>query len=89
MTRTQLPGDLGGAIFSMDEGAIEGPVKTEFGFHVVRLDQILEPGRLPLDQVRGELTVELQDQKAEEPVPRSGAKLSMRCLMPRTFRHCG
>jgi peptidyl-prolyl cis-trans isomerase D len=65
MTRTALPGDFGGTIFSMDEGAIEGPVKTEFGFHLIRLDQIVEPGALPLDQVRGELTVELQDQKAE------------------------
>jgi peptidyl-prolyl cis-trans isomerase D len=65
LTRTQLPGDLGAAIFSMAEGAIEGPVKSDFGFHVVRLDKILESGPLPLDQVRAELTAELQDQKAE------------------------
>jgi peptidyl-prolyl cis-trans isomerase D len=65
LTRTQLPGDLGAAIFSMSEGAIEGPVKSDFGFHVVRLDKILESGPLPLDQVRAELTAELQDQKAE------------------------
>ena len=65
LTRSQLPGELGGAIFSMDQGTIEGPVKTDFGFHVVRLDRILERGPLPLDQVRGELTTELQDQQAE------------------------
>jgi peptidyl-prolyl cis-trans isomerase D len=49
----------------MSEGAVEGPVKSDFGFHVVRLDKILESGPLPLDQVRAELTAELQDQKAE------------------------
>ena len=65
LTRTQLPGELGGAIFAMDEGEIVGPIKTEFGFHVVRLDRILERGPLPLDQVRGELTTELQDQRAD------------------------
>jgi peptidyl-prolyl cis-trans isomerase D len=65
LTRTQLPGDLGGAIFAMAEGAVEGPIKSDFGFHVVRLDKILESGPLPLDQVRAELTAELQDQKAE------------------------
>ena len=65
LTRSQLPGDLGAAIFSMPEGAIEGPVKSDFGFHVVRLDRILERGPLPLDQVRSELTIELQEQKAE------------------------
>lgn len=65
LTRTQLPGELGSAIFSMDEGAIEGPVKTDFGFHIIRLDRIFERGPLPLEQVRGELTTELQDQQAE------------------------
>jgi len=65
LTRSQLPGELGGAIFSMNEGAVEGPVKTDFGYHIVRLDRILERGPLPLDQVRGELTTELQDRQAE------------------------
>ncbi len=76
MTRTALPGDFGGTIFSMDEGAIEGPVKTEFGFHIIRLDQIIEPGALPLDQVRAELTIELQDQKAERQFRDLESKLS-------------
>lgn len=65
LTRTQLPGELGSAIFSMDEGEIEGPVKTDFGFHLIRLERIVERGPLPLDQVRGELTTELQDAEAE------------------------
>ena len=65
LTRTQLPGDLGGSIFALEEGAVDGPVKSEFGFHVVRVDRILEQGPLPLEQVRAELTNELQDEKAE------------------------
>lgn len=65
LTRTQLPGELGGSIFSMEEGAIEGPVKTDFGFHIIRLERILERGPLPLEQVRGELVTELQEQQAE------------------------
>ena len=65
LTRTQLPGELGGSIFSMEEGAIEGPVKTDFGFHIIRLDRILERGPLPLEQVRGELITELQAQQAD------------------------
>jgi len=65
LTRTQLPGELGGSIFSMEEGAIEGPVKTDFGFHIIRLDRILERGPSPLEQVRGELVTELQEQQSE------------------------
>ena len=64
-TRTQLPGELGGAIFAMNEGDVDGPVRSEFGFHIVRLDEILERGPLPLDQVRGDLLTELRDREAE------------------------
>ncbi len=66
LTRTQLSDELGGAIFSMTVGAIEGPVRTDFGFHVVKLDEILEQGPLPLDQVRGELLTELRAGEAED-----------------------
>jgi peptidyl-prolyl cis-trans isomerase D len=76
LTRTQLPGELGGSIFSMTEGEIAGPIETDFGFHVVRLDRILERGPLPLDQVRGELTVELQEQQAESLFREAERKLS-------------
>jgi len=65
LTRTQLPGELGSAIFSMEEGEVTGPVRTDFGYHVIRLDRIFERGPLPFDQVRGELTVELQQEQAE------------------------
>jgi peptidyl-prolyl cis-trans isomerase D len=66
LTRSQLPGELGGAIFAMDEGDIEGPIESDFGFHVVQLDSILEQGPLPLDQVRGELLSELREREAED-----------------------
>ncbi len=65
LTRTQLPDALGGAIFGMQEGEVSGPVKGDFGFHVVRLDNIMESGPLPYDQVRASLLSELQEQQAE------------------------
>lgn len=66
LTRSQLPGELGGAIFAMNAGDVEGPIESDFGFHVVQLDSILEQGPLPLDQVRGELLIELREREAED-----------------------
>jgi len=66
LTRSQLPDELGNAIFSMHEGDLNGPIESEFGFHIVRLDKILEPGPLPLDQVRGDLLSELRDRESED-----------------------
>jgi peptidyl-prolyl cis-trans isomerase D len=65
MTRSQMVDGLDSAVFSMLEGDVQGPIRTDFGFHIVRLDSIIEPGPLPFEQVRGELTTELQDQQAE------------------------
>ncbi len=64
--QSQMPGALGDAIFSTDPGQIVGPVRTEFGFHVVKVDAIVEGGPLPLDQVRGELLQELREQSVEQ-----------------------
>jgi peptidyl-prolyl cis-trans isomerase D len=65
LTESQLPDALGAAIFSMEEGDLDGPVRSDFGFHIIRLDDILERGPLPLDQVRGELISELQSREAD------------------------
>lgn len=64
LTRTQMPDELGDEIFSMSTGDIVGPLKSDFGFHIVRLDEILERGPMPLEQIRASLLTELQDQEA-------------------------
>jgi peptidyl-prolyl cis-trans isomerase D len=64
-TRTQFSDALGDAIFSMQEGEVQGPIKGDFGYHVVRLDTILESGPLPYEQVRAALLSELQEEEAE------------------------
>jgi peptidyl-prolyl cis-trans isomerase D len=65
LTESQLPEALGAAVFAMEEDVVEGPVRSDFGFHIIRLDEILARGPLPLDQVRGELLAELRDREAE------------------------
>lgn len=65
-TRTQLSSELGTAIFDMRVGEIRGLVKSAFGFHIIRLDDILEQGPLPLEQVRADLLAELQDREADD-----------------------
>ena len=65
LPREQLPDVLGDAIFGMQEGAVEGPVKGDFGFHVVRLDEIVDSGPLPYEQVSASLLIELQEEQAD------------------------
>ena len=62
---SQMPGALGDAIFGMQKGEIQGPVRSDFGFHVVRLDEIVIGGALPFEQVRDELEGELKTRTAD------------------------
>lgn len=66
MLQSQMPGALGDAIFSMDQGEIYGPVRTDFGFHVVKLDEIVPGGPLPMAEVRDELLGELRAGRVDE-----------------------
>ncbi|MDA0993950.1 MAG: peptidyl-prolyl cis-trans isomerase [Proteobacteria bacterium] len=74
--QSQMPGALGDTIFSMEQGQVRGPVKTDFGFHIVRLDEIVTGGPLPLDQVRSELLQELRAQGVEGQVQQLERQLS-------------
>jgi peptidyl-prolyl cis-trans isomerase D len=64
LLKSQLPGGLSETIFSIEEGEVEGPLKTDFGFHVVKLMSIEMGGSLPMDSIRSELETEIKLQKS-------------------------
>jgi peptidyl-prolyl cis-trans isomerase C len=53
------------------------PVKTQFGYHIIRLDDTRKPELPPLDAVRGEIVKQLQQQRVREAITaiRAGAKI--------------
>jgi peptidyl-prolyl cis-trans isomerase D len=54
------------AVFSMEVGEIAGPVRTLFGFHVIRLESV-EPGGLqPLEDVREQIRAQLRFPKLRQ-----------------------
>ena len=54
------------AAFSMKVGELRGPVKTEFGYHIIRVDSV-EPGRgKSFDEVRAELEGDLKRELASQ-----------------------
>lgn len=65
-----LQGDMVGpvdeAIFSLDAGEVSDPVRSEFGYHVIRVDEVETPEPLPFEEARDELLTELKTRKAEQ-----------------------
>jgi peptidyl-prolyl cis-trans isomerase D len=51
-------------LFAMKGGDIEGPVETQYGYHVIQLDAIKPGEKTPLDKVRAEIEQELKKGKA-------------------------
>ena len=54
------------AVFSMKTGEIRGPVESEFGFHIIRLDGIQPAATVGFESVRGEIEAGLRKQKAQK-----------------------
>lgn len=50
------------AVTELDDGGISTPLKTQFGWHVIKLRETRVKDRPPLDEVRAELTSDLRQQ---------------------------
>lgn len=53
------------ALFALKKGEVSAPVKTEFGYHVIRLDDVVAAKVKPLDEVKAQLVADVQQAKAE------------------------
>jgi peptidyl-prolyl cis-trans isomerase D len=54
------------AVFGGKPGEIVGPVQTDFGYHVIRVGNVVAAHVRPFDEVKGEIEAELKRQKAQQ-----------------------
>ncbi len=54
------------AVFAMKPNEIRGPVESDFGYHIIRLDGIQAAHAAPLAEVRGAIVDELRKQQAQK-----------------------
>jgi peptidyl-prolyl cis-trans isomerase D len=64
--RDQLVGEFEDALFAMNEGEVRGPVRSDFGFHVIRLDEIRAPELPEFEEIREQLAQEYREQRARQ-----------------------
>jgi peptidyl-prolyl cis-trans isomerase D len=58
-------GPFADAAFSMNVGDIKGPVKTQFGYHILKLDAIQPTTEKTFEQARADLEIEYRRNEAE------------------------
>jgi len=64
-TRDVFVGPFGDALFSMTAGEIRGPVKSEFGYHVIKLEEIQAGHVKSFEEAHAELDSEYRKERAQ------------------------
>lgn len=82
--RADMVPEFADAAFAMEPGTVSDPVKTAFGWHLIRLEEKRERAAPALDDVRGQLAGDLAQKAQEEIVAavRENAKIAMPETMP-------
>ena len=58
-------GPFDDALFSMEPGEVRGPVKTQFGYHVIKLEEVQPGGVRPYEQVRADVEADYRSDRAQ------------------------
>jgi len=48
------------------EGAVAGPIKTEFGWHLIRLEEVEQPRGQTFEEARAQILEEIREERADE-----------------------
>lgn len=57
----QMVPEFENAVVNMEAGSVAGPVETQFGFHVIKLNEVRDIAPPAFEEIRGELELELQN----------------------------
>ena len=63
--RGQMVPEFDEACFTMEVGAISAPVKTQFGYHIIRLNSKGEETEMPFDAIKAQLKEKLMQDKQQ------------------------
>ncbi len=63
--RGQMVPEFDQAVFSMEVGEVRGPVKTQFGYHLIKLDSKNEAKTMEYDQIAEQIKAKLMTDKQQ------------------------
>ncbi len=68
VTEHELPPELGAPVFAAAAGSVVGPIKTAFGWHLLRVAKVDPSVTRAFDEVKTQLTADAQKDKAKTAV---------------------
>jgi len=74
--RGRMVAEFDQAVFSATPGETVGPVKTTFGYHIIRVEAAREAGKVPFDDVGGAIIEQLSAPKRSQAVAAKAQELT-------------
>ncbi|MBV8782642.1 MAG: SurA N-terminal domain-containing protein [Gammaproteobacteria bacterium] len=74
--------ELADALFGMSVGEIKGPVKTKYGYHILRLEEVQAGGGKSFEQARPDLEAQLRRDRATDRFGEIQEQLQTRLAQP-------
>ena len=71
----QMVPEFENTVFGLDKGEVSEPVKTQFGWHIIKLIDKREAGPVPFDKVSDRLTMKLKNEAIQNSVQELVAEL--------------
>lgn len=78
--RGQMVKEFEEAAFNAEEGAIVGPVETQFGFHIIKTVSKRAAGELPFEEVKAQIQSQLMGMKQNEAYEAKVAELKAKYM---------
>jgi len=75
-SRGQMAPEFDQAAFDMASGEIRGPIKTRFGYHIIKLNSKIAAHVRPFEEVRAQLSSELAQRRADAETDRRERELA-------------
>ena len=75
-SRGQMVPEFEEAAFAMAPGEIRGPIKTQFGYHIIKLIEKTSARTRPLEEVRSQIAADLADRQATAELERLSRELA-------------
>ena len=83
--RGQMVADFDKVAFAMKPGEVSDPVKTEFGYHVIKLTEKRAASQRPLAEVRGQIEDQIRWQRAQDEAQRTATDIAAQMKKPGDF----
>ena len=73
------------AAFAMKPGDISKPIKSQFGWHIIKVEDVKEARSKPLDEVKDSIEAELRKEKAQQVVEKEAKRAFNRLFKSRNL----